>query len=128
MTKENANHDDHFSSLTKERYTGNIYPFKNYHPKLKFSHLFVSKLEVIPKTSPPEEQLCLIEHLELSDKNPDMTVKQYCDDYVKMAWRMLNPFLRSRWFKVVGELLNKIQAAPRSPFKWIFIHFLAKRL
>ena len=79
----NANYADMFS--------GDIFEFQSSHPGSKFCHLAELKHEVISKISLPREKLCNIEMLHINESNVNDSVKQYREDYAKMALLMFYP-------------------------------------
>ena len=75
-----------------EMFSGDIYEFQSSHPGSKFCHLAGLQHELIPKISLPREKLCNIEMLHINERIVNDSVKQYREDYAKMALLMFYPF------------------------------------
>ena len=85
--------DAEYLRLMAEKFTGNIYPFKQSHPGARFSHLAELANEVIPKVSlPGNGSLCDVELLRLNDSEVDDCTTSYRESYAKMALLMFHPF------------------------------------
>ena len=88
-TNENDNDNDpNYANL----FSGEIFEFQAIHPGSKFCHLAELSHEVIPKISLPREKLCNIEMLHINESNVNDSVRQYREDYGKMALLILYPF------------------------------------
>ncbi len=91
--EEDADEDAEYLRLMAEKFTGNIYPFKQSHPGARFSHLAELAHEVIPKVSlPGNGSMCDVELLRLNDSEVDDCTTAYRESYAKMALLMFHPF------------------------------------
>ena len=88
---DNDRYDCNENEIYAYMLSGDIFEFKSSHPGSKFTHLAEFKHEVIPKIFIPKGKLCNIEMLDINKCIVDNSVKEYREDYAKMALLMFYP-------------------------------------